>query len=241
MAGGMLMVVGVAAVYASNLLLLLISMTLLATWRRRERAAAPNSGFLAELRAGILHCAGDQEYRTILSRVILFFVAASSVHALLPVLVQQPGSFGLSWGAYGLGAVSGAILFPYFSRAYRPPTHLTVGIGCHAVCLGCLILAPSDLLRLPILLIMGIFWFQCMCSAQVGIQGALPDLMRARGMGVFTMIAMACFGLGAPLWGAVAKATSPPTAILCATVLSLVALAATYRLRFSAGGEETTA
>jgi predicted MFS family arabinose efflux permease len=238
-AGGMLMVLGVAAVYASNLLLLVISIALLATWQRPATAAKRSGSFLAELRAGMLHCARDREYRVILSRVVLFFVAASSVHALLPVLVQQPGAFGLSWGAYGIGAVSGAVLFPYMSRAYRPPDHLTIGIVCHGICLGCLVLAPNDMLRLPILLILGVFWFQCMCAAQVGIQGALPDLMRARGMGVFTMIAMACFGLGAPLWGAVAKATSPPTAILCATALSLVALAATFRLRFSTSMPET--
>lgn len=239
LAGGMLMVMGVAAVYASNLLLTVVSLVLLATWRRPRRAPNRNQGFLTEFRAGLSHCAGDREYRVILSRVLLFFVAASSVHALLPVLVQQAASFGLSWGAYGIGAISGAVLYPYMSRALRPPDHLTVGILCHAVCLGCLVLAPTDLLRLPILLVLGVFWFQCMCAAQVGIQEALPDTMRARGMGVFTMIAMACFGLGAPLWGLVAKATSPPTSILCATALSLLALAATYRLRFSASAAET--
>ncbi len=234
LAGAMLVVLSVAAVYASNLVLLLISTALLATWRRPPRPASEHGGFIAALQAGVLHCVRDHQYRMILSRVILFFVAASSVHALLPVLVSKPGAFGLSWGAYGLGAVSGAVLFPYLSRAFQPSNHLTIGIVCHAVFLGCLVLAPNDLLRLPILLILGVFWFQSMCAAQVGIQSALPDPMRARGMGVFTMIAMAAFGLGAPLWGAVAKATSPPPAILGATILSVTALAVTCRLRLTA-------
>ena len=232
LAGGMLTIVGVAAVYASNLLLVLISMSLLATWRWTARSAERKRGFLTELQAGVSYCAGDQRYRTILARVVLFFIAASSVHALLPVLVQQAGAFGMSWGVYGLGAVSGAVLYPMLARTFDTPGQLTVGILGHALLLGCLVLAPNDLARLPILLILGVFWFQSMCAAQVGIQTALPDAMRARGMGVFTMVVMACFGLGAPLWGAVAKATSPTTALICAVVLSLAALAATYRLRW---------
>jgi len=236
----LLVALGVAAVYAANILLLLISITLLATWRRAPSPVTKNDGFVAELKAGFLHCVRDHQYRIILARVILFFVAASSVHALLPVLVQQPDTFGFSWGSYGLGAVCGAVLYPYFSRALRPPQHLTFSIACHAVGLGCLVLAPNDLVRMPMLLVLGVFWFQCMCSAQVGIQTALPDLMRARGMGAFTMIAMAAFGLGSPLWGAVAKATSPTAAILCATALSVAALALTYRLPWAANPERAT-
>ena len=237
-AGIMLTVMGLAAVYVSNLLLLVISMTLLATWRWAPNTLSDKRGFLTELQAGVVHCAKDHRYRTILARVMLFFVAASSVHALLPVLVDKPSFFGLSWGVYGLGAVGGAVLFPYLSRAFNTPHQLTIGILGHALLLGSLVLAPTDLARLPMLLFLGVFWFQSMCATQVGIQSALPNLMRARGMGVFTMIAMACFGLGAPLWGAVAKATSPTAAILWAAGLSVLALAFTYRLHWPSTAEE---
>jgi MFS family permease len=239
LAGGMLMVVGVAAVYAFNLLLVLISLLLLLTWRWRGDRSRRERGFVSEVGAGLAYCARNQHYRTILVRVILFFVAASSVHALLPVLVQQAGSFGMSWGMYGLGAVAGAVVFPLLSRTFNTHGQITFGILGHGVFLGCLVLAPNDLARMPVLLMLGVFWFQSMCATQVSLQTTLPDAMRARGMGVFTMIAMACFGLGAPLWGAVAKATSPDQAILAATTLSLAALALTYRLRWSTAADAT--
>ncbi len=230
LAGLLLLVAGIAVVYASTIVLLFISLLLLLGWRRPEQSVSPAGGYVAELRAGLVYCVGEKQFRTVIGRVFVFFICAAAVHALLPVIVGNPALFGISWGAYGIGAVSGAVLFPYFSRSLSLQRQLSLGVLTHAIGLGLLALTSDDFVRLPVMLFMGMCWFGVMSTAQVGVQAILPGALRARGMGVFTMVVMAGVGLGAPLWGFVAKVSTPMTAILSAMVLSLLALAATYRL-----------
>ena len=228
LAGALLVAIGIASVYALSVLLLFVSFTLLLKWRRPARAVQRSTGYLAQLRAGLVHCIHDGQFRLVVARVLVFFLCAASVHALLPVLVEDPGLFGLAWGAYGIGALTGAVLFPHLSRKLNIHRQLSFGIFGHAVGLGLLALAASDFARLPLMLLMGVFWFQVMSTAQVGAQMALPESLRARGMGAFTMVVMAGVGLGAPLWGIVAKLYTPATAIFAAMSLSLLALTVTH-------------
>ena len=228
LAGAILVALGIASVYALSLVLLIISFGLLLKWRRPTRKVKRTAGYLAELRAGLAHCIRDRQFRLVVTRVLVFFVCAAAVHALLPVLVDDPGLFGLSWAAYGVGAVSGAIVFPQLSRHRGIHWQLSFGIFGHAIGLGLLAMVSNDWVRLPVILVMGMFWFQVMSTAQVGAQMALPESLRARGMGAFTMVVMAGVGLGAPLWGIVAKLYSPAVGIAAAMALSLFGLAVTH-------------
>jgi MFS family permease len=228
LAGALLVAIGIASVYALSVLLLFVSFALLLKWHRPARAVKRSAGYLAELHAGLIHCSHDRQFRLVVGRVLVFFLCAASVHALLPVLVDDPGLFGLAWGAYGVGALSGAVLFPHLSRNMSIHRQLSFGIFGHAIGLGLLALIASDLARLPLMLVMGMFWFQVMSTAQVGAQMALPESLRARGMGAFTMVVMAGVGLGAPLWGIIAKLYAPATAIFAAMLLSLLALTVTH-------------
>jgi hypothetical protein len=69
-----------------------------------------------------------------------------------------------------------------------------------------------------------------MSSAQLAVQRALPERLRARGMGLFTSVVMAGFGLGAPIWGLLARWTTPELGVLSAAAMSVAALGITHRL-----------
>ena len=234
-AGAIIVISGVAAVYMSSIGLLLVSLVLLLIWRRPARVPKRKAGYLAELHAGLVYCIGDEQFRGAMGRVVVFFACAASVHALLPVLVNDPDIFGYSWGAYGAGAVMGAVLFPHFSRGGSVDNQLSLGILTHAVGLGLLAFAPFDWLRLGVMLFLGMCWFGVMSTAQVAVQSVLPEQLRARGMGAFTVMVMAGVGLGAPLWGFLARLYSPSISMFWAMILSLFALALTRRL----GSRET--
>ncbi len=230
-AGAVIVVLGVAAVYTSSILLLLVSLVLLLIWRRPAQVPKRTTGYLKELHAGLVYCVSDRQFRSAMGRVIIFFACAASVHALLPVLVNDPAVFGISWGAYGVGAVTGAVLFPHFSRQGSVHNQLSLGIFAHAIGLGLLASVTHDWLRVPVMLFMGLCWFGVMSTAQVSVQTILPEQLRARGMGAFTVMVMAGVGLGAPLWGFIAKISSPSLSIFLAMTLSLVGLAITRHLK----------
>ena len=230
MAGIVVAGAGIAAVFGADLVLLGASLLLLLAWRRRPRRQSPSNGYLTELQAGLVFCLRDADFRRLVCRVLVFFVCAAAVHALLPVLVDDPRMFGISWSAFGFGAVAAAIAFPRFSGSLPQHLQLSSGIALHACLLGLLALVSDEWLRLAVLVLLGTCWFFVMSAAQVGAQLILPEAMRARGMGAFVVVIIAGVGLGAPLWGYVAKLYTPATGLVSAMALSLIALAATHRL-----------
>ncbi len=225
---------GIAAVYATDLFLLAGSLWLLLAWRRQPRTRQRKQGYLSELQAGLLFCLNDPAYRSLIGRVIVFFLCAASVHALLPVIVDDPRMFGISWSAFGVGAVAGAIVFPRFSGKLSFDAQLNTGIGLHAALLGLLAIFSDEIARLVVLVLLGTCWFLVMSAAQVRAQLILPEELRARGMGAFVVVIIAGVGLGAPLWGFVAKLHTPVVSLLVAVATSLVALLLTHRLGRSA-------
>lgn len=231
LAGAMLAAVGITTTFGTSLLLLIVALALLLAWRREAASARPRArGYLAELRTGLSFGARDPAYRLIVARVIVFFLCAASLHALLPLLVDNAAVFGLAWGLYGAGALAGAALFPMFSRRLQPRQQLSAGILAHAAILAGVAVLDAVTLRLALLLLLGVAWFQVMSSAQLAVQRALPDRLRARGMGLFTSVVMAGFGLGAPIWGLLARSTSPEVGVMSAAALSVVALGLTHHL-----------
>ena len=79
--------------------------------------------------------------------------------------------------------------------------------------------------------VVGFTWFFVMSSMQIGAQMILPDEIRGRGLALLNLVLMGGYAFGSPLWGTVARFTSPNEALMIAGVLSLVALALTFRMK----------
>jgi len=233
-AGFMLVFSGVSLVYGISLLMLVIAMLLLVPKTTPLTQLRPPGSFRSELKAGLVFAYRDVAFRRIIARVAVFFLCASSLHALLPVMVPNASTYGIAWGVYGAGALLGAMIFPLVSHRMQSATQLTSGILAHALLIAGLATAGATVLQIPLLLLLGIAWFQVMAGAQVAAQLALPEALRARGMGLFTGVMMAGFGFGAPAWGLLASWTTPHISILCSGLVSVAALALTHRLQVPA-------
>jgi predicted MFS family arabinose efflux permease len=177
-----------------------------------------------------MFCVNDKAFRRLVARVLIFFLCAAALHALLPVIVSNPKMFGMSWSAFGLGAVLGAIVYPWLSSRLSLHTQLSTGIVFHALSLGALTVVTDETMRLFVLVFLGVCWFFVMSAAQVGAQLALPDSMRSRGMGAFVVVIIAGIGLGAPLWGMVARFFSAEVSLLTAMSVSLLSLVFTHHI-----------
>lgn len=231
-AGLLLAAAGAAPVYAVSVVMVLISFSLLLRWQRPPRPAGRAGSFLSGLRSGIAYAFKDAAYRRVILRIITFFLCVSSVHALLPLLVNDPTWFGFAWGAYGLGAIVAAMVFPRFANAVDSGHQLTLAIASHAVFLALLAMTEVDWAKVVLLFVLGSCWFLAISSAQLAAQRILPEALRARGMGIFTTVVMAGFGLGAPLWGLLARQSTVAVTLAIAAGVSLLALTATRRLRW---------
>jgi MFS family permease len=118
-AGGLILAsFGAAATYGLDVLSYVFVIAALLWWKR---PAAVDSGlsenFLGAFRAGIRYTRASKELHVVLLRAAVFFLFASSVWALLPLVARQmlggsAGFYGILLGAVGAGAIGGALVMP---------------------------------------------------------------------------------------------------------------------------------
>ncbi len=234
-AGALVVSAGVPAVFGATLASFLMAFLLVASVPRPRFAApsAASQGYGEALRAGLSHCWHDVVFRRVAKRIATVFLCAIGIHALLPLLVADAHWFGIGWAFYGVGAIAGAVLFPRIAGSTTPGRQLTVGIAVHAVMLGALSFIRNPILLTAALLVIGMAWYLVVSAGQLAVQRELPDALRARGMGVFTMVMMAGFVAGALVWGTVARELGVDATLRVIAATSLVGLAATFRLSLS--------
>jgi len=234
-AGALVVTTGVPTVFGATLAS--FALALLLVWRVPQRRFAPRPAvaqrYLDALLDGLRHCWHDTVFRRVALRSATFFLCAIGIHALLPLLVSDARWFGIGWAFYGVGAITGALVFPRIAGTAAPGRQLTLGVAAHAVALGVLSYIENSYLLCAALLVVGMAWYLVVSAGQLAVQRVLPDALRARGMAVFTVVMMAGFVSGALLWGSVARQIGVEPTLRVIAITSLVGLAATFRLSLS--------
>ncbi len=237
-AGALIAGVGVANAVAVNAVAYLAVIAALVMWRRPVPPKRKEPMTLrGALWGGFSFAAGSPPFRNLLVRGGIFFIVASIVLGVFPVKVLKADDFGTVFSFFGLGAILGALNYPRAAARFSRATLVSLAIATHAA--GLIGAAATDFVPLLCVLtcLIGFAWFFVMSSVQVGAQMVLPDEVRGRGLAVLNLILMSGYAFGSPLWGAVARATTPDQALVIAAVVSLSALALTFRLRLP-GDEE---
>jgi MFS family permease len=231
--GGLVVaVVGAGWVFALNAVSFVGIAVVISMWRAPERAGTgPRERWVEALRAGGRYVRNALIVRRLLYRAVLFIPAASAVWALLPVLAAdnlQLGSagYGMLLAMVGIGAVAGAFVIPRLRARVGSARLVTGAMVVTAVALVVIAVGNSPVLVGAALLPVGGAWIAVMSSLNSGLQLALPNWVRARGLAYYLVVFQGAQALGAVIWGTVADATSVSVALLVAgAVLALGAVA----------------
>ncbi|MCB2109323.1 MAG: MFS transporter, partial [Rhodobacteraceae bacterium] len=231
-AGALIPIVGAVASVAFNAVSYLAVIVAVGLWKRPPPPPRPKPKSLAVMfTGGFAFAAGSAPFRAVLIRCGLFFLVAAIVLGILPVKVAKADDFGTVFSFFGLGAMLGAFNYPRIARRFPRNTSMGVAVAVHAC--GLFGLGLTD--WLPALCattcVVGFSWFFVMSAAQVGSQMILPDEVRGRGLALLNLVLMSGYAFGSPLWGALARATSPDSALKIAAVVSISVLALTFRLK----------
>ena len=241
-AGGLVLAsFGAAMTYGADVLSYAFVIAALLMWRRppaTENALSENFG--GALRAGLRYARSSRELHVVLARAFIFFVFASAVWALLPLVARQmlggsAGFYGVLLGAVGAGAIGGAVLLPSLRARMSNDALVLLAAMLSAAVMGALLLAPPKWLAVPLLLVLGAGWITALTTLNGVAQSILPNWVRGRGLAIYLMVFNGSMALGSLGWGLVAQALSLPAAIaLAATGLTLSALIC-HRLKLPNG------
>jgi MFS family permease len=227
--GGVIVAIaGAGWVFALNAASFVGIAMVLATWRSPTREnGMPPERLVEALRAGGRYVRHALIVRRLLYRAVLFIPAASAVWALLPVVAANnlglgSGGYGLLLGMVGIGAVAGAIVIPRLRVRIGTARLVTGAMGATAVATA-LIATVSQVAVVGIALLpVGAAWIAVMSSLNSGMQLALPNWVRARGLAYYLVVFQGAQAFGAIIWGIVADLSSATTALLIAAAALVI-------------------
>jgi MFS family permease len=186
----------------------------------------------------------SQRMKDALVRTTVFFLHATALFALMPLVAKRYGEGGA--GTYtvllsciGLGAISAATQLQRARARFNRDQLASAGTVVQAVCTFAVAFAPNEFIAGAAMVFAGAAWILVANSVTIAAQLALPDWVRARGMAIYQMSIMGGTAFGAFIWGKLADLTSVPVSLAVCSGTLLIALAFT-RGRVLEGAEDLT-
>ncbi len=207
LAGALLAGYSPAAVFVLNALLAGAAFALILRWRSEPRPSAlPGERFLGAMRTGINYTLQSTRLRVVMLRIFLFFLQATALMALLPLVARQlhgggPATFTIMLSCVGAGAIVAALWFPRWRQRFSRDQFVTIGTLVHAALSALIVLLPEIWVAVPAMVIIGMAWISVANSLTVAAQQAMPDWVRARGMSIYQMALMGGAAAGSLVWG----------------------------------------
>jgi MFS family permease len=244
MAGALIASIGTAYVFVLNATLSIVAGLTIWRWRRvHHEGPLGREPLRVAMRVGMQHVWQSSRMRALLLRIALFFLHATAVMALLPLVARalpggRAGTFTALLASMGVGAIVAAVLMPRI-RAWLPfQRRLLVGTAVQALAMGVLAFSPTIYLSLPAMVVFGACWITVANSLTVAAQMALPDWVRARGMSIYQMALMGSTAAGAALWGQIATWSNIHIALAIAAASSVVVMLLAHYYVVDRGTEE---
>lgn len=247
-AGGLILAsFGAALTYGADVLSYVFVIAALIWWKR---PAAVDSGlsenFLGAFRAGLRYTRASKELHRVMLRAAVFFLFASSVWALLPLVARQmlggtAGFYGVLLGAVGAGAIAGALVMPRLRALLDADGLVLLASVITASVMAALVFAPPKWLALLLLLLLGLGWIIALTTLNGVAQAILPNWVRGRGLAVYLTVFNGAMAAGSLGWGLVAQAIGVPYTLVAGAAGLLVVALLFHRARLPAGESDLQA
>lgn len=225
--GAIVAAAGAAAAFGINAVSYVALLVVLARWRPPPNPQLlPREALGSAMAAGVRYVVMSPAIRAVLGRAFVFGAGASAVMALMPLVARDlvaggPLTYGLLLGAFGLGAIAGAM----GSTRLRDllSTEGLVRWSCIAFAIAAAVAAMSSWLLLTMVALMlgGASWVLALSTFNVTVQLSTPRWVVARALSLYQMAAFAGIALGSWLWGIMADHGDVRMSLLAAALVML--------------------
>ncbi|MDQ8726388.1 MFS transporter [Bradyrhizobium sp. LHD-71] len=201
---------GAMASFVVNALLYIPLIVVLLLWKRTvEPPRLPPERLTRAIVSGVRYIVHSPNLRTILSRTLLFGMIGSAVPALMPLLARDllgggARLYGIMLGAFGLGAVIGALNISTVRRTFAAETAVRICSFIMGASVIVTALSPWSILTACALVIAGAVWMLAIALCNIGVQLSAPRWVAGRALAAFQASIAGGVALGSWIWGHVA-------------------------------------
>jgi MFS family permease len=218
--GAIVASLGAIAAFASNALLYIPLMVVLLLWKReKEPARLPPERLARAVISGVRYIMHSPPIRIVLFRTMVTGIVGGSVSALLPIVTRDlldgdARDFGLMLGAFGFGAVIGALNVSNLRSFLGAEQAIRLCVVLMGSGVAVAALSHSKIVTGLALLFAGGGWTAAVTLFNVGIQLAAPRWVAGRALAAFQAAIAGGIALGAWIWGATASAVGVSEALM---------------------------
>ena len=228
---------GPAAAFGLNAVSYLSVIFALIRWHPvLEPRTLPRESLVAAMSAGLRYVAMSPNLLTILGRATVFGLSAIAILALLPVVARDvlgggALTYGVLLGAFGLGAIAGALASPGLRERFDTETIVRGSFLLFAVGAALLGVSQAVWLAFLALTLTGAAWVQAMSLFNVSVQLSTPRWVVGRALALYQSAVFGGMAVGAWLWGLLSEVWGPGGALVVAGLTLLLGAALGLRWR----------
>ncbi|PZU88113.1 MAG: MFS transporter [Chelatococcus sp.] len=236
--GAIVAAAGAVAAFAVNVVSYVGLIVVLARWQppRIERLLPRETLWLA-MSAGVRYVAMSPNIRSVIMRAFAFGFGGIVGLALLPLVARDlvhggPLTFGVLLGAFGAGAVCGALMSARLRRRLSTENLVRLTFLAYAAAVALVAVSPVIWLTMPGLAIGGACWVLALSTFNATVQLSAPRWVVGRALALYQMAAFGGMATGSWAWGWVTEQVGPAGGLSAASLALLVgaALGLRYRL-----------
>ena len=215
---------GAAAAFAVNAASYVAIISALVAWKPKPRTSAlPREHFGSAFAAGLRYVAMSPNLVRTIIRGFLFGLSAIALQALLPIIVRETLNgtsltYGILLGAFGVGAVFGAMASRQLRARFENEAVIRIGFGGYALCYAVLALSPPVAVAGMVLFIAGACWVLTLSLLNTTMQLSTPRWVVGRVLALYQTGTFGGMAAGSWLWGAVAEEGGMTVALLGAAI-----------------------
>jgi len=218
---------GAVAAFAANAALYVPLLVVLFLWRRTsEPSRLPRERLNRAIVSGVRYIANSPSIKIVLTRTFVTGVLGGSVSALMPLVARDllhggAQTYGIMLGAFGMGAVIGALNIAEVRRRLSGEAAIRACALSMGGAIAAVALSREPVLTAAALVVAGAVWMLAVALFNIGVQLSAPRWVAGRSLAAFQASIAGGIAIGSWGWGHLTDAIGVETALLVSAALML--------------------
>jgi MFS family permease len=230
---------GATGAFAANAVCYLPILLAMYLWRRiPEPPRLPPERISWAIVSGIRYIVHSAPMRVVIIRAGCIGLAGGAISSLMPLVARDmldggAATYGILLGAFGIGAVAGALLIGPIGRVLSSEAQVNLATLVGGIGIVVLSFSQSEIVAIPALIVIGIAWMQILTTFNVAIQTMAPRWVAGRALAAYMAATAGGIAMGSWIWGTVGQhvGTAASLGISGIAFAGCVLLALRWRMR----------
>jgi MFS family permease len=219
---------GAVAAFAVNAALYLPLMVVLFLWNRaNEPSRLPRERLNRAMVSGVRYITNSPSIKIVLTRTLVTGIIGGSVSALMPLVARDllhggAQTYGIMLGAFGMGAVFGALNIGEVRRRMSGEAAVRACAISMAGAIAAVALSTNAILTAVALVLAGAVWMLAVALFNIGVQLSAPRWVAGRSLAAFQASIAGGIAVGSWGWGHLTDLAGVETALLVSAGMMLL-------------------